>query len=424
MCARLGSVLCLLVAGWMIVVARPVQAEVDVTIDHYQLTQNPSGLIKMKRGEALLLHIVNTNVKCFEFNQSSIERTSPSAQQRSMQGSLHPDNVDLTIIHDGLPRDYVIEAINRPGVAGSCSDLEPHRWTVSVESGEWDLAFAGAFTADRLVDPAFSLDAGTMTSASGTVTQGFYVHRNGSWTLGAAAMVHIYHTDPERLTGSFLKRWSINWVPVSFGLGINGTDSNTRYFFGTGLRFDTKLFLIGGVALGSVSRLPNGLQEGGFTTNPNALTGLTKRTGGAVFVGLSYSFLNTGVAPFQSRIQSNPPLPQTPLPPALTISAPSATGAGTCTVTVANGGSTDANGATVDLDVAQGESATVKTWTCTGTGCTKPNGSGAISGLPLTLPAKASVNLTIALDKTAKISATAKASGFTSGTVSGQQCGQ
>ena len=57
-----------------------------------------------------------------------------------------------------------------------------------------------AFTADKLTDLAFSLRAGK--NAAGE--PGYFVERDknaeDSARLGAAAMLHLYHSDPNRFT--------------------------------------------------------------------------------------------------------------------------------------------------------------------------------------------------------------------------------
>ena len=79
----------------------------------------------------------------------------------------------------------------------------------------------------------------------------------------------------------------------TFGLGINEGKQATYYFGGT-WRLGKKAGLTGGMAIGTVDRLPTGTQTGDTTTNANLLKELPKRTATALFVAISYSFLGSG----------------------------------------------------------------------------------------------------------------------------------
>lgn len=378
-------------------VCQALAAEQTVTINHLTGLSTPSGVIKLKRDELLTVQIVATKIACFQFNEKTVEPPPPTGARTPSAGAPPPEVVTMSIIHDGLPHNYIIEASFRPGVT-SCDLLAPKSWTITAQTDNWTLAFAGGFTGDRLTDPVFSLDPGKDPADSSK--SGFFIRRfrtqQSFMTLGAAAMVHLYHSDPNALTVRHLRK--INWVPISFGLGVNN-QSDTRYFLGTGIRFDTKLFLVGGVVVGSVARLPNGLSEDGFTTNANALSTLGKQTTAQFFLALSYAFIETGSAPFQAPFKDAKPAvqnPQTKFTAKITVKIEKLDG--DYKVTAANEGGPDpVKGAKVSASIT-GATASV-TWKCKvisgGAVCTNENGKNDIVKEPVDLPKDASAIYTI-----------------------------
>lgn len=283
-------------------------ASLSVTINHRQGVQNPVAQFELKEGETLQVEVTNTNLDCFEFNQRS---SSDQRDAALAAGDLTPDNVQWDIIHDGDTSKYIVEAKKRPDPSESCGEvfklLSERTWEIQVATYGWSVGFGGAFTIDKLTNPVFSLTPGSRTDASGNAEQGFLVtvddEAGDDYRLGAAATVHLFHSDPE-----FLGRAGVAWVPLSFGLGV-GESSRARYFVGTGVRFDTRLFLSIGRVFGSVERLPNGLRSGSFTTSENALSTLGSRTDDAWFVSLSYNFMDIDLSPFGSPFKAQTPAP-------------------------------------------------------------------------------------------------------------------
>lgn len=213
------------------------------------------------------------------------------------------NRIDYEIIHDGKSTKYIIEAKRRANAPPECNQppqLSERTWEIDVLTLGWKIGFAGGFTIDQLTDPVFHLTE----QAGQTGNTKFRISRNreaeDSHKLGAAAMMHLLHSDPD-----FLGRNDVAWVPLSFGLGT-GEDSKTRYFVGTGVRFNTQLFLTAGRVFGSMSRLPSSLAVGGTTGNEKALEGLQSRTDDAWFLSLSFTFADVNFsdrfkAPFQAK---------------------------------------------------------------------------------------------------------------------------
>jgi hypothetical protein len=197
---------------------------------------------------------------------------------------------------------------------------------IPVENLSYALGFAGAFTAAALTDPVYFLEPAKKSINGAPDVTGFTVRQNGDAedkaSLGTAAMIHLFHTDPHR--------WPFlggNWVPVSFGIGV-GEDSKTKYFFGTSLRFDEHLYLTGGIVFGPVNRLPNALSTGSFTTEATALDNLPSRTDAAAFVGISYTFLGRNLraanGPFMTPFVTPVKAPPVAVDPTITAMTPEA----------------------------------------------------------------------------------------------------
>src|ERR1044071_3737813 len=272
--------------------SNPVQPN-TVTIDHASGIQNPVATLELGKGDVIHASVINTNLDCFEFSQET-------KAVESWRGDLaKATRIDYEIIHDGKATQYIIEAKKRANAPADCPNLSERTWEIDVLTLGWAVDFAGAFTIDQLTDPVFRLEQeGTAQSPKFRITRNRGAE--DSQKLGAAAMMHLYHTDPD-----FLGRNDIAWAPLSFGVGV-GEDSKTRYFVGTSVRFNTKLFLTAGRVFGAVSRLPNSLQIGGTTDDGKALEGLQSRTADAWFLSLSFpiegvSLRDSFQKPFQAK---------------------------------------------------------------------------------------------------------------------------
>jgi hypothetical protein len=302
----------------------------DVIISHVGGGQVPGGTIHKQRGERVRVEIQDTETDCYSFNFRVVEETREEAASDTEFD--FNETVPFEVTFWGEPLEIEIEAIrinddaacNRGGERKAGGALPP--WKVRVTTDGWDIFFSGAFTADKLNNPVFTLvpeDRDLDNDPNHTKeTSGFVVtereDREDSFRLAAAAMVHVIHTNPNRLSA-----FDINWVPLSFGLGV-GDNSQARYFLGTGIRFGEKFFLTAGGVIGPVTRLPNKVSLGDFTTDAAVLNDpLPTRNKTAFFIGVSYSFAGVGPSAFTGPFAPVKPAPATPPPepePELTAS--------------------------------------------------------------------------------------------------------
>jgi hypothetical protein len=253
----------------------------SVALDHATGIVNPYGPLRLGDGDWVRIHITSTEPDLFSYNLVPQE-------SRGQESLGKPDtSISLNLQHDGTATSYQVSATC--GQAGGCKLLN-RIWVLPVLEDKWVVSFAGAFTVDGLTDEVYSLTPEAVTGTGGTSSTQYRVHRNedaeDNVSLSTAAMVHLHHT--RRLNVGK----SVQWSPISFGLGLS-SGAEPRYFLGTSLKFGDAAFVTGGVVFGKQARLPNGLTEGGVTTDPNALNGSATRTAASVFVGLSYGFAAT-----------------------------------------------------------------------------------------------------------------------------------
>jgi hypothetical protein len=282
-----------------------------VTYDHKNQVLNPSGPVPLARGDILTINVTNTYADCFQFPITALTQQQETGKERS--GEEPYVTIPVKVRYNGKASGYKFSIKFRSDLTEDrkkvCQELgEVNEVLIEVENLGWTLGFAGAFTADRLVDPVYFLEPGT-GKVNGTDTAGFNVRQNKSANdtavLGTAAMVHLYHSDPNRypLLGG-------NWAPVTFGLAV-GSESKTKYYLGTSLRYDTHLYLTGGIAFGPIKRLPNSLDTGAhsFTTSATALDNLPTRNKAALFFSVSYTFLGNNLqganGPFMSAFSGS-----------------------------------------------------------------------------------------------------------------------
>lgn len=295
-------------------VAQPVDVHntpVDVTIDHLAGTISPAGLIRKRPGDIVHVQIVRTDLSCFTFNVKTA-LTPPGVTTQSVTEP--SDVVDFGVRYDGDPLTITISAVKLTGATCSLverktgGDLGP--WEINVANDGWDLAFAGAFTADNLTDPTYTIEqSSAATSAGDPAKYKIFKTKGDQVRLGSAAMVHLYHTEPDP-NG----KGGVNWVPFSFGLGVGDT-AHVRYYLGTGARFDKKLFLNAGVVLGSQKTLSN-IPADRTTTEANFLTSHGgSRTAAKFFFSVSYSFIGVGPDNFKGAFTSVAPAPAPPAQP-------------------------------------------------------------------------------------------------------------
>lgn len=290
---------------------------VDVEIDHLSGLMSPAGVLRREPGQRVWIAIRNTNVSCYSFDVVTIPLQPPVGNRPAASTDM-TETKYLAYDYDGVPTKIVISA---KLVDSACQPDRSHvaggrfpPWEVVVNTYGWDLDFSGGFTVDSLTDPVYGLVAGSkqIDPEPAPKTPGFFVQRfrdqEDRYKLGAAAMAHVFHSDP-----NVFGIRGINWVPVSFGLGVN-QGSQVRYSLGTGVRFGRQFFLTGGVVWGSIKALPPGLsadsetERTAFTTNPAALATLPARTDRGAFLAIAYT-IGGNSDPFRAPFKTVAPAP-------------------------------------------------------------------------------------------------------------------
>jgi hypothetical protein len=178
---------------------------------------------------------------------------------------------------------------------------------VQVTTPDSYVEFAGAFTVSRLTDPKFALYP---NPAGGTGLAAQIIERNtpaeDHQRLGFAGFIHVH--SPNCQWWRYCRS-----LAATFGLGINSSSSSTNvnFFLGPSYRLVGQWFITAGYNWGPVATLPAGERIGQSPTTANALSSLGSRTGGALFIAVSYSVLSPGTSffnkPFATNTGSTPP---------------------------------------------------------------------------------------------------------------------
>lgn len=289
---------------------------VQHTISHRLTGAGKVPAISASHGDRIVFRIVDTDDQCFRYNAETVTTPRAEAGLRTRGNPV----VELPVTHDESTTAYKIRVTKRAG----CTDtdgLEEVEWEIPVRE-LWNLAFAGGVARHDLIDPRVFLNPGTKDTDSNSTTPevpGFFVSRNSDadddFKVEGAAVSHLY------LSSSLIRGVSV--APLTFGISID--DDRPSYLLGSSLRFGSRAFLTVGRIFGTRQRLPTALHQGDFTTDANALADLPTRAAESWFVGVSYSFLSSGVADlFRSRIgvpqnvqrPAGTPAPPTPPNPA------------------------------------------------------------------------------------------------------------
>jgi hypothetical protein len=210
------------------------------------------------------------------------------------------DTLSTTVVHQSGNVAYEV-AISRTGTdAGPVSwggqnndkyTLSPATDVLVVESSPWSTIFSGGITVSKLTNPKFALQPTTSGAATYTVVRGA---SPDAWNPGLA----LFITETNQ-------SWSFGGGPskvhfgITFGLGTN-TGTRVEYYPGVSLIFD-KLLLTVGANIGTVDALPSGPQLGSTTSNANALSSLSSRTGVGFFFGLSWTLFGSNA---QTQLQN------------------------------------------------------------------------------------------------------------------------
>ena len=271
--------------------AVPVSGEVCpagtpvVTFDHGAQADVLSGAVRRADGEQFVIRVVNTKPTEFTYTVAGAVAVAQDPANMMMSAD---DVHDECVTHDKKFGGYIMKVEPK---AGTTPGLSTKLIMVHVATEDWQVEFGGAFPVAWFKSPQYALaplgdgnlrvirDDGTDEDP-----------KTDPFRLGGAAFVTTYHEKRPH-------------VGLTFGLGVDDETSAT-YFFGGTLRLGKQAGLTAGLALGSVSRLPSGVNVGDTTTNPNLLADDPQRTTTAFFVALSYSFLgsaNTLKAPFAGQ---------------------------------------------------------------------------------------------------------------------------
>src|SRR5258708_7551872 len=202
---------------------------IEVTFSHAGTGPTTIGDVHAANGQHVIIRVTNTNTHCYAFNSSVV--SSPLQMMAKAKGQALSANetaeFDLEMRDD--PLEVTIEArkqgsdpeCNIPGLSDRVTGGQPPPWKVRILREGWDIAFARGYTADTVTNPVFGLVAGQkqIDPAPAAKTAGFFVktfpEQEDAYRLGAAAMVHVFHTSPTAFS------WhDISWTPVSFGLGV------------------------------------------------------------------------------------------------------------------------------------------------------------------------------------------------------------
>ena len=260
------------------------QASVDATkpnivFNHLKDTAKIFDL-DLEDGETFIVRIQSTCPDAFDYPYVGLARGQVELQGEEKKPL---SDHDITVVYDDRYGGYVFSINPKAGVSAAekCLDgdqLKPGTFIVSVREQTWGMSFSGGFTFSGLTSPVFGL-----RTESGVKKVIRETDKEDARKLGAASFVHVYHD---------ALQWKDIRPALAFGLGING-DNRSEYFAGGGLRLGDKAAINGGVAFGSISRLPNGVTFETPVTDDNLLSNLGSRVVRRWFFALSFSFVDT-----------------------------------------------------------------------------------------------------------------------------------
>ena len=246
--------------------------------------KNASFVIALKAGEEFTLKINKTAKECFDYNVEKVELAEQQYETERYVGE-QPDPITtehaIKVTHDGNFGGYVFNITKvdgpRPDAcsAGSHAKLVNTVVIVAVSNPGADVDFGGGFTISELTSPVF----GARDDGTGQDVIFRDEDAEDSTNLGVAAFIHVRG-----------KNWGKGYPSLSFGLGVSDS-SETTYYAGPFWRIGKQAYIGGGVAFGSVERLPAAVRAGDPITDPGILGNLGSRTDTAAFIGFSYTFL-------------------------------------------------------------------------------------------------------------------------------------
>jgi hypothetical protein len=277
----------LLVSGGLLpasaAAAGATKPRASVSYDHRGAQRTAIYRLSLKDGQGFDVVINNTAESCFDY---SVEQVAARDTGLEATGGIALATKVIPLVHSKEFGGYIV-SIQRSSDTGACAqgDAKPLKDSsiiVSVETPGWEVEVSGGFTASGLTNPVY----GTVRNEQGNDVVVEDVGARDDASLGVASFLHVFHSGQP------------GWMPaIGFGLGINETSKPT-YHLGAFWRLGRAALVGGGVVLGSVDRLPVGVEVGGTLSDPNLLAQLPTRIDTQWFVGISFSFLG-GKEPFE-----------------------------------------------------------------------------------------------------------------------------
>lgn len=281
---------------------------VTTTYRHFSSNADQTIPIQADPGDDLIVNITETCTDEFVYRMIGIEKSrerEDSGADLAIPDCVATDSAEpLSITVSSKYSGYLVEIIPKPdsdirflkrasgGAAcvaesADCKPIKQITLVLLLDENPWNLEFAGGFSFSELTSQRY----GVRTMNVGGTDQSV-VFRDAAGeddaSLGMIGMIHASSTKLPRFA-------------VSFGLGVR-EDSSTDYYLGGSWRAAGQFFVTVGKQWGQVDRLPNGLREGDVIPDPNTLSNLPTRTDSALFIAVTYSFLDPGRNFFSGQI--------------------------------------------------------------------------------------------------------------------------
>jgi len=256
---------------------------IEFTLNFTNGSMSPICVPELCNREKFYIQIdFDEDINNFSIEISGMERKTMDEAITKASGIISK-SIEIPIIHNPGYSSYQVKVTKKSGG-------ESRTWVIPVTTLKWTVGFSGGFAVSpkwgSYKNPVYFLEPGVNPS---TNENGYFVRRNkdaeDNIMVTPLTMVHVYHTKYKRFLG--LKHFS--FVPVTIGIGIN-SETNTKFFLGTGLRLGEEFFLTIGGTVSQLKRLPDNLIEEGFTTNNSALANMPNKSKLGAFISLTYAF--------------------------------------------------------------------------------------------------------------------------------------
>ncbi len=286
--------------------------EKEVTFNHAEGRSTAAYHLGLKPGEPFTVVISNTAGNCFGYEVEAVERISEQGGADIGERSRR-----IRVVHEEQYGGYIVHIRRLANAPLACNDANvdvtpdvavadlPDNVTliVTVETENFEVAFAGGFTFSGLTNPVFASRA---NEAGNNIIERDTAGEDDI-DLGVGAFIHAYN-----------RAWHPAAPAMTFGIGV-GDSSRTTYYLGPFWRLGNEAFLGGGVSFGPSSRLPAGVRVGDMISDANTLNNLGSKTKAGWFIGVTYTFLGSSDAfekPFKTTPQAAPPAQATAATPA------------------------------------------------------------------------------------------------------------